>query len=116
MFDHIRHASSPIANDAALRCSVVSVVRKDRAASNTGASDTPVFSIENTPGTISPPLAMPRKDSASPEFARSRNGCSRGGSSNGRIAGVGTLSRKPKCADSPAMFWFSRRWPAPPGR
>src|SRR5580704_9314517 len=46
---------------------------------------------------------MPRKGSARLASARWRSGCSRGGNSNGEIAGVGARFRKPKFADSPAM-------------
>ena len=60
--------------------------------------------MENMPDASLPSGAMPRNGSASAAFARSPIGCSRGGSSNGRIAGVGALFRRPKFADSPAMI------------
>src|SRR6516162_8986002 len=104
MFDHIRHASLPIAKHALLRCSEVSVARKARAASETDASETPVFPNPRTPGTTPPLLVIPRRGSARPALAQSSMGFSRGGRSKRRIAGVGGRSRKPKRADSPAML------------
>src|SRR5580704_15357145 len=61
MFDHFRHASSPIAKLAILRCSVLSAATNNRAASNSGASDMPVFSIIKSPGTIPLPDAVAKK-------------------------------------------------------
>src|SRR5215469_4550063 len=103
MFDQLRQALSSIAKHAALYCLGVSAARKDRAASWSDASETPVRSGAKSPGTMSLPSAIPRKGSARAAWAPSSMALSLGGTSKGRTAGVGSLFRRLKYAVSPAI-------------